>query len=141
MIMPMCSNDLDMFENEKWDFQKYSDDCFKKVSVRPLNEAVPILQYGGKNLKPYSNIVFSNGLLDPWSSGGVLGNISSKVAAVIIPDGAHHFDLRGTHPNDSESVVAARKFHMREIKRWLNDFYFERLNDPLKYSFLDRDRN
>merc|ERR1719347_2330715 len=28
--------------------------------------------YGGRNLDSASNIVFSNGLLDPWSSGGVL---------------------------------------------------------------------
>lgn len=100
MIMPMCSNHLDMFENEAWDFKKYAAACTAVFGVTPRNQEVPILQYGGKDLRPYSNIVFSNGLLDPWSSGGVLSNISSKVVAIVIPDGAHHFDLRGRHTDD-----------------------------------------
>jgi hypothetical protein len=46
--------------------------------------------YGGLKLGAASNIVFSNGLLDPWSSGGVTKNISSSVVAVVLDLGAHH---------------------------------------------------
>jgi lysosomal Pro-X carboxypeptidase len=45
------------------------------------------LQWGGKRIESASNIVFSNGLLDPWSGGGVLHNISDSLVAVIIPKG------------------------------------------------------
>ncbi|CAG9817007.1 unnamed protein product [Phaedon cochleariae] len=140
MIMPMCSTSFDMFEDAPWDFEKYSDDCYKKFSVRPRNEQVPLLEYGGKDIKSASDIVFSNGLMDPWSSGGVLSNVSDRISAVIIPDAAHHFDLRGANANDPGSVREARRFHVKRIHKWLNKFYFENLDDPLKYKFYETNR-
>lgn len=68
-----------------------------------------------------SLVFYSNGLLDPWSSGGVLYNVSSSTAAVIIPEGAHHLDLRESNPADPFSVRTARKFHRKFIRRWLHN--------------------
>lgn len=131
----MCSTDDDMFENLAWDFKSFSDKCFKQFGVRPKDERVPILLYGGKDLKHYSNIVFSNGLFDPWSSGGVLTNITSSVIAIVIPDGAHHYDLRGEDPLDTKNVKEARLFHVQQIHKWLDYYYFENILDPVKYTF------
>lgn len=68
-----------------------------------------------------SNIVFSNGLLDPWSGGGVLRTKSNKIKVIIIPDAAHHLDLRAAHPNDPGSVRQARAMEHLAIKSWLSD--------------------
>ncbi|KAG5879017.1 hypothetical protein JTB14_009658 [Gonioctena quinquepunctata] len=135
MIMPMCSTNNDMFQTKPWDFKEVSDQCMTQFGVRPRDEEVPILEYGGRNIQTASNIIFSNGLFDPWSTGGVLKNISSHVLAVIIPDGAHHYDLRGANPKDTWSVIAARQFHVQHIHKWLDKFYFDNLKDPLKYEF------
>ncbi|KAJ8978008.1 hypothetical protein NQ317_002770 [Molorchus minor] len=120
LVMPMCSTEKDMFETAPWEFKKYSDDCFRKFGVHSARPDWVILEYGGKNLRYFSNIVFSNGLMDPWSSGGVLKNVSCTVLAVNITDGAHHIDLRGNHPADTNYVLEARKFHRNAIKKWLN---------------------
>lgn len=125
MVMPMCSNNDDMFENENWNFTKYTEQCNKKWGVRVSRPDLAILEYGGRNLKTASNIVFSNGLLDPWSSGGVLHNVSDSVLAVIIPDAAHHLDLRARNDADPRSVIHARKTHKRMIHSWLRQFYQE----------------
>ena len=75
----------------------------------------------------------SNGLLDPWSSGGVLKNISKTVRAVIIPEGAHHLDLRFSNPADPVSIRIARSYYKVQIKKWIKQFHVERSNFFLKH--------
>jgi hypothetical protein len=73
--------------------------------------------YGGDKLRYATNIVFrywhihnksiqlfiSNGYLDPWSGGGVLSLPKPHKSIKIIPIklGAHHYDLRANHPQDT----------------------------------------
>ena len=47
-------------------------------------------------MRSVGNIAFSNGLLDPWSSGGVLSpqEAGPKNSVFILEKGAHHLDLR-----------------------------------------------
>lgn len=84
------------------------------------------IQYVNFLCRYASNIVFSNGLLDPWSGGGVLRSKTDKITIIIIPDAAHHLDLRAAHPNDPDSVQIARSIERTEIKKWLsiNEFYW-----------------
>jgi lysosomal Pro-X carboxypeptidase len=66
MVMPMCGDGInDMFEAQPWNIEKYSEKCQKKWKVIPRPLMAPLI-YGGKNISSSSNIVFSNGLLDPW---------------------------------------------------------------------------
>jgi lysosomal Pro-X carboxypeptidase len=76
-------------------------------------------QYGARNLKGASNIVFSNGNLDPWSSGGVLESVSETVVALHVEGGAHHLDLRASNPLDPQSVRDVRKKEMEHINMWI----------------------
>uniref|UniRef100_A0A1I7XBE3 Lysosomal Pro-X carboxypeptidase n=1 Tax=Heterorhabditis bacteriophora TaxID=37862 RepID=A0A1I7XBE3_HETBA len=68
-----------------------------------------------------SNIVFSNGFLDPWSGGGwsLKPKINRSLISIILKDGAHHYDLRGSHPQDTDEVKKIRETEKNYIKRWI----------------------
>ena len=99
--------------------------------------------YGGISMKAHSNIIFSNGLLDPWSAGGVykdndnpsslqefvredkvsVENITENdVIAMIIPFGGHHTDLMYSSSSDPQCVTEGRKIEEDYIARWIQDW-------------------
>lgn len=81
--------------------------------------------YGGKRLKYATNIVFSNGNLDPWSPAGVsaerlaAAGADSSVIALLIDQGGHHVDLFAATAEDPPSVTAARAIEEEHIRRWI----------------------
>ncbi|XP_060066717.1 lysosomal Pro-X carboxypeptidase-like [Ylistrum balloti] len=121
MVMPSCSNGVtDMFEPTTYNFSQVSDECFKQFKIRPRKSwVITERKSWGKNIKTASNIIFSNGLLDPWSSGGVLKSISPSLTAIIIPNGAHHVDLRTSNPKDTPDITKARQTEEYIIKGWV----------------------
>ncbi|XP_035231053.1 lysosomal Pro-X carboxypeptidase-like [Stegodyphus dumicola] len=120
MVMPTCQNGVtDMFEPVPWNFSSYSDSCWQKWKVKAdLKKAVII--YGGKNITASSNIIFSNGKLDPWYSGGVLKSLSDTLIAIQIENAAHHLDLRASNPSDPQSVKKARRIILSWIAKWIS---------------------
>lgn len=61
----------------------------------------------------------SNGGLDPWRSGGVTESLSDSLIAILIPDGAHHLDLRFNNEYDPQSVLFTRKLEVMYFKKWI----------------------
>lgn len=59
MIMPLCTKggEDDIFEAYPWDFEGYVEYCENRYGVKPTTDDVE-KQYGGKNLKAASNIIF-----------------------------------------------------------------------------------
>lgn len=64
-------------------------------------------------------LYFSNGGLDPWSAGGVTSNITESLVAIMIPEGAHHLDLRFSNDQDPPSVRAARALELSYFREWI----------------------
>ncbi|KAH8317821.1 hypothetical protein KR074_011168, partial [Drosophila pseudoananassae] len=122
MVMPICSNGTEtMFRPSTWNFNEFSEKCYKDYRLTPKPYDI-ILRYGGKNIEAATNIIFSNGLLDPWSGGGVLQAPNDKIHVIILPEGAHHLDLRRSDPADPPSVRDARNKESAIIARWIEEF-------------------
>jgi lysosomal Pro-X carboxypeptidase len=129
-IAPMCkTGENDMFLPEPWNFTQYSDECYKMFGIRPREKAV-ITRYMSQNWDFASNIIFTNGLLDPWSGAGLLRSFNKKIDVILIPEGAHHIDLRADDPLDPKSVRLVREFHLKKFRKWINDFAINFKNRP-----------
>ncbi|KAM4566128.1 lysosomal Pro-X carboxypeptidase [Odontesthes bonariensis] len=119
MVMPMCTDGVqDMFEPEEWNLQAFSDWCYGMFGVRPRADWAGTV-YGGKEIASHSNIILSNGGLDPWSAGGVTYNITDSLVSIMIPEGAHHLDLRYSNDLDPPSVRAARALEVKYFREWI----------------------
>ena len=91
-------------------------------------------EFGGREIqtefKDYSNIVFSNGMRDPWASGGVTKNVTAweiskdnwKSIALYIPEAGHHLDLRPEKPTDPDVVKGARATERFYIDKWIKEY-------------------
>ena len=95
--------------------------------------------YGGRDhITEHTNIVWSNGALDPWSGQGVyppgggpevgkpvVQNISADGSqfALILDLGAHHLDLMFTDPRNPPCFFEARAIEERVIRKWCQQAY------------------
>ncbi|EDO36007.1 predicted protein, partial [Nematostella vectensis] len=123
MVMPMCSDGVnDMFKPVKWDFEAFAESCQGSYGVKPRQYWVEV-QYGGRDISAHSNIIFSNGLLDPWFAGGVTKSLSPSLVAVLVEEGAHHLDLRHSNPADPPSLIKARQTEKEYLHRWISEYY------------------
>eukprot|EP00483_Globobulimina_turgida_P007712 UN07727 len=113
----------DMFWNNPWDIQKLSDSCYDSFGVRPrVNWTAQM--YGGKDslLKDdgVTNIVFSNGMLDPWNNGGIhFNNSKNGIYAISTGMVGHHMDLMFSTTQDPQTVIDVRNFELEQMQNWV----------------------
>ncbi|CAK0867731.1 unnamed protein product [Prorocentrum cordatum] len=106
-----------MFPSRAWTLEWLEQHCARRFGVQPQPRAlVDLWGFDAENLKAQaSRILFTNGLNDGWSAGGILTNLSEAtgLVAINLPNGAHHSDLSHAHgEQDTPDVVAG---HARAV--------------------------
>ena len=116
----------DMFWSQPFSMRFINAHCaarFGGLTPRPhwIRNSYGGRSVGGAATGGTTNIVFSNGDLDPWSSGGVVTDLSDSVVAVMVEGGAHHLDLFFSNDADPQSVKDTRALELSHIKRWVEE--------------------
>ncbi|XP_075092691.1 uncharacterized protein LOC107796017 isoform X2 [Nicotiana tabacum] len=129
MVMPMTCSNESMFPPSSYSYKEFKEDCKKKYGVEPRPHWITT-EFGGYRIEQVlkrfgSNMIFSNGMQDPWSRGGVLKNISASIVALVTQKGAHHVDFRSETKNDPDWLIMQRKQEMAIIQKWLEEYYID----------------
>ncbi|XP_002523754.2 lysosomal Pro-X carboxypeptidase [Ricinus communis] len=126
LVMPIGHERNTMFPTSPFNLNSYTQKCKALYGVLPQPHWVTNY-YGGHDLKLIlhrfaSNIIFSNGLKDPYSSGGVLENISDSIVAISTVNGSHCLDIQQTQPTDPHWLVMQRKAEIEIIQGWISKY-------------------
>jgi len=130
LAMPNSTGTDSMFIPYTFDYQANTQSCQDQYGLTP-DYRWALREFGGYNitrdLKHYSNIVFSNGELDPWRAGGLQGDqyfeVNLKLPYYVIKGGAHHLDLRLPTPADHGTDVEwVRQQEAENLENWIIEY-------------------
>ncbi|KAI3443182.1 uncharacterized protein J3R85_000084, partial [Psidium guajava] len=113
MVMGVGITNNSMFQADPFNISNFIDRCNCSYGVVPRPHWITTY-YGGHDTEQIlrrfgSNIIFSNGLRDPYSSGGVLKNISDTIVAIYTQKGSHCLDILSALEGDPSWLVSQRK--------------------------------
>lgn len=145
VVLPMSSNGSGMFWDEgDFDYPGYTKMCQDTFGLTPQYDWA-LQFFGGADIntewKDMTNIVWSNGSLDPWSAGGVTKNVPGwskdggktwATEAILIENSAHHTDLREPKDADPQTLKDARAKELAHIQKWIQEYAETRPTFPTK---------
>jgi len=123
LLMPDGSKggENDMLWDSEWNVEETISWCNEQYDIDVDAMGPASRKYGGRNIyKSMSNIVFSNGNMDPWAPGGVVDyDKSDSLVSVMIEGAGHHLDLMFSNSADPQSVIDARTVEIENIEKWI----------------------
>lgn len=119
-----------MFPPRNWTLDWMTEHCQSRFGVTPQPYKL-VKEWRFDDLAGATNashIIFTNGLNDGWSVGGIQTNLSDTLLALNFENGAHHSDLSGKGPSDRDTPDIQEGFKtIRTILAdWLNELQPER---------------
>ncbi|GLJ47242.1 hypothetical protein SUGI_0997200 [Cryptomeria japonica] len=126
MVFPISDPPGTMFRPYRYDFNSQSTECYNVHGVLPRQHWATT-EFGGHEITSAlmdfgSNIVSSNGLRHPSSSGGVLANISESIVAITTEEGRHCEDIKPSATDDPMWLKLQRKKEIMIIQKWINQY-------------------
>ncbi|CAH2072131.1 unnamed protein product [Thlaspi arvense] len=127
IVMPIGHDAQDtMFQTEPFSMRRKIEKCESYYGVPPRPHWVTA-HYGIQDVKLIlrrfgSNIIFSNGLVDPYSVGGILEDISDTVVAITSSEGSHCQDIVVKSKEDPEWLVLQREKEIEIIESWISTY-------------------
>ncbi|KAF6171570.1 hypothetical protein GIB67_018094 [Kingdonia uniflora] len=126
LVSPIGADNTTMFQASPFDLKNYTKDCEDVFHVTPRPHWITT-EFGGHSIKSVlkkfaSNIIFSNGLRDPYSIGGVLQNVSDSVVAISTAQGAHCLDILNALPSDPEWLIMQRNSEIKIVQGWIAEY-------------------
>ena len=112
-----------MFLADPWNADAFVKNCQLYSHLNPQFDWA-LDTFGGRNpskdFMHASNIVFTNGELDPWRAGGLLHDVpgDSDIVVRVLEGGAHHLELRLPNPADPDDVNEVRNLIEQHIVQW-----------------------
>ena len=113
-----------MFPPRDWSLEWLQKHCESRFGVTPQPyNLVRRWKFDDVAKQNATRILFTNGLKDGWSVGGITQNISESLIALNFPNGAHHSDLSGRGPseNDSEDIKEGFRTIIQILGTWLEE--------------------
>mmetsp|Transcript_18350 Transcript_18350/g.18327 ORF Transcript_18350/g.18327 Transcript_18350/m.18327 type:complete len:115 (-) Transcript_18350:21-365(-) len=114
-----------MFGDEPFDQEAVNNNCFNLWGRTPqINYAS---QWYGASSNPFqtwqyaTNILFSNGELDPWQVGSIRESSDANIIAFVMYGAASMMDLRLPNVADPSDIILGRETEKDAIQYWLND--------------------
>ncbi len=104
---------------------EYFERCKRRwdgVTPRPDWEEMTFMS---NNIQAGSNIFLTSGQLDPWRAAAIQTlprGAHESIIVRIIENGAHHLDLRSSHPMDPPSVVQVRIEELAAMRQWIDQW-------------------
>ena len=114
-----------MFPNREWTMEWMTNHCQQRFGERVIPQPYKLVndwQFGADDLaKVATKIIFTNGLNDGWSVGGIQDNLSDSLLALNFENGAHHSDLSGGGPSEVDTPDIKKGFKQITsiLREWL----------------------
>ncbi|KAL2899195.1 Lysosomal Pro-X carboxypeptidase, partial [Bienertia sinuspersici] len=146
LIYPIGCVRQSMLPSQPFHMAEFKRSCQERFGITPHPHLLAsffenhtmldyLVQFGG-------NIIFSNGLKDPFCSGAILKSLSTTITAITTKGEQHNlgsycWDMHEVKNDDPKWLKENREKELKIFGQWINEFHHtSKAYKPLAYSVM-----